>query len=403
MNNSKKSDTFSENDLLTLMNSVQNGDRAAEDKLLKAMEPVILPVVCNLLRADDKDPKVQDAVQGIKFCLIEGQRKGTREIRDPSGYIEKVARNYVYGILKKEKAQKRGPKYHEILDENMEDVALENRGVDWFVQQFMDKLPEDLREGIEKSLDIIADLFRMRSFLRGKLKRDSKHNKQILKPIKLIAEARKLIAKTRGHDPHDADLLRLRELREMRAPAFSGRPEEDKKAEEWLAEVRELEEKFGAALNLYEAQLELSAEISNTEVELLLAPAHLLDFESSYWIDYLPEIAGMKVSPLNLIYKVWSRAPGFRRAGSGKYRNRKEIEFALYSYKKTLKGTDREFLFSSIEDDTISSVEELEKKFDRFRKAGYGQALKKKYKPIVKLIYERSFGASNLSRSCALI
>jgi predicted signal transduction protein with EAL and GGDEF domain len=108
-------------------------------------------------------------------------------------------------------------------------------------------------------------------------------------------------------------------------------------------------------------------------------------------MDHLSEIAWMKLSPLNLIYKVWSRAPGFRKAGSGKYRKRKEIEFALYSYKKTSKGTDREFLFSSIKDDTISSVEELEKKFDRFRKAGYGQALKEKYRPLINLIYRKSF------------
>jgi DNA-directed RNA polymerase specialized sigma24 family protein len=255
-------------------------------------------------------------------------------------------------------------------------------------------LPEDLREGIEKSLDLIVDLFRTRSNLRDKLKLDFQHSRRILKVIKSIAEARKLLGKFRYPDPDNKGLLRLRDLREMPDPAFSGRPEEDKKVEDLLTEAGELEKKFGAALNLYEAQLELSAEMSNSEVELRLAPIQSLDLGflvdyQSPWIDHLSEIAGMKVSPLNLIYKVWSKAPGFRAGGSGKYLSRKRMSLVLKHHKIESKGSAREFLFSSIKN--ITMIESPKIAFERFRKAGYGQALQKKYKPMIDLIYRKSF------------
>jgi hypothetical protein len=44
MANKNKSDTFSESDLLALINSVQNGDRAAEGKLFEATKPLFFQV-----------------------------------------------------------------------------------------------------------------------------------------------------------------------------------------------------------------------------------------------------------------------------------------------------------------------------------------------------------------------
>lgn len=413
MANHDKSDTFSDSDLLALIDSVQNGDRAAEGKLFEATKPLFFQVARkwkNLKRLYPED-RAQICFEHVLGIL----REGGQEIKNAEAWLRNAANNCLRNEYDKEKALKRhsGEDFESLDDEIISDTALgelsedlkapdevferrENNEIDKIIRQFMEQVPKNLREGIEKSLDLIVDLFRTRSNLRDKIKRDSKHSRRILKVIRPIAEARKFLGKFRYPDPENKGLLRLRELRGMPDPAFSGRPEEDKKVEDFLTEASELEKKFGAALNLYEAQLELSAEISNPEVELRLTPGYLLDpgFLVDYkspWIDHLSEIAGMKVSPLNLIYKVWSRAPGFKKAGSGKYRNRKEIEFALYSYKKTSKGTDREFLFSSIKDDAISSLGELEKKFERFRKAGYGQALQTKYKPMIDLIYRKSF------------
>jgi hypothetical protein len=380
-------------------------------------------------------------------------RKGGQEIKNAEAWLRNAANNCLRNEYDKEKALKRhsGDSFEPLDDEIISDTALgelseelkapdevyesrENNEIDKIIRQFMGQLPKGLRAGIEKSLDLVVDLFRTRLNLRDKLKRDFKHSRRILKVIRSIAEARKLLGKERCPDilnavlsqrgyplragepipqhfyPLGADIpnpqqcddqvrgiMRLRELRIMLPPALSGKPEEDRKYDEWLKESIKLEDKFGIGLNLIDAQLALSNEIINPKVELVLTPYRYYLGHGLFWRDYLSEIAGMKVSPLNLIYKVWSRALGFRKSGSGKYRNRKEIEFALYSYKKTSKGTDREFLFSSIKDDIISSVEELEKKFERFRKAGYGQALQKKYKPIVDLIFRESFGKKTTS------
>jgi hypothetical protein len=430
MANHNKSDTFTKIDLNSLIEGIQAGDKQAEKKLEKLILPIILNWEDALRKLNLED---QDAIQEIKFRLIKQLRKRPQKIDDPKAYISTVAHTFIFGANKKASAEKRGgyieeeietgkKKRRRICVDSLEarnekaresgqpaplegeqifgenDASLEeiverrdSRGADIIRDSYMN-LPEDLRAGIEKSLDIIADLFRMRSFLQGKLKRDSHHDKQILKPIKLIAEARKLIGKMRGHDPQDPDLLRLRELREMPGPALSGRPEEDKKHDEWLTELKSLEAKYGVALDLYEAQIDLSAEILNTETDLRLSPAGLLDFESSYWIDHLSEIAGMKVSPPSIIYKVWSKAPGFSTGRLKKYRSRERIAIAFRYHKIASKGTQGEFLFQSIGDvREIKDPEKLITILERFRKAGYGQALQKKYKPIIKLIYEKSF------------
>jgi DNA-directed RNA polymerase specialized sigma24 family protein len=379
---------ISDDELLILISKVQAGNQDAEADLLLIVKPLIWPIILKWKTADS-DLEFEDLSQECLIHILRKLRANAKKIEIPSAYIKMMAKNFLSNIKIKAAATKRNLRLASPEEKTPEEEPAPDKNI---IAEFYWAFPLDLQNGIEKSLDLIADLFRMRSFLRSKLKRDFKHDKQILKPIKLIAEARKLIGKMRGHDPHDADLLRLRNLREMPTPTLSGRPEEDKKFDEWLSEVKELEKKFGAGLNLYEAQIELSTEILNTEVKLRLVPSDLLDFESSHWIDYLPEIAGMKISPLNLIYRVWSKAPDFRIGSAERYRSRKRIALAFQYHKRISKGTPREFLFHLVKDIDISSPKDLEKSVERFRKAGYGQALQKKYRQIVELIYRESFG-----------
>jgi hypothetical protein len=176
-------------------------------------------------------------------------------------------------------------------------------------------------------------------------------------------------------------------MRAQDPPPVSGRPD-DKKLEEWLRENRELEEKYGAALNLFEAQLTLFAELIRPEAALLLSPEPLGLARDIVWIDHLSEIAGMRLSPLSMIYEIWSRAPAFSKGKLGTYRNRDNLGIPFRYHKIASKGTPREILFKSI---SIASLDNPAKALDGIRKAGYSHALKEKYRPIIDLIYRLSF------------
>ena len=433
-----KSDTFSDSELLTLLRSVQNGDLAAEGRLASALPPLVRVVALNW--KNTKLYRLEDRIQECCMHVLEALRNGPADIGRPKEFIRAVSKNCLINMHEREGAKKRvPPKINEVdlpperafMDRGGYEASLDAQterargeglqdppegesawgqtearpdeaiilktasSIDEIVQQFMVRLPNDLRGGIEKSLDLVADLFRTRSKLRGNLRRDSRCFHLALKAIQSIAEARELVGKLRGHNPNDNAILRLRELQGMPDYAYGGRSEEDRKEHARQQEESELKAKYGTSLSLYEAQLDLSAEALDPKLTLLLTPAPALPdpyiAASGIWIDHIAEIAGMRASPLNIVYQAWSRAPGFRLPGSGKYKNRRAIEFAIYAYKRSTRGTDREFIFSSIKEDSISSVDELEKNFDRFRKAGYGQALQEKYRPIIDLIYRKSF------------
>jgi hypothetical protein len=388
---------------------------------------LILPIVCKWYHTDDKDPNVQDAVQGIEFRLIERLRKGLRKIEDPSAYIATVARNFLHGALEEASAKKRGGRIEkdvktgaekrepihldslEAREEKAREIGQplpsegervfgeneagpedlverrESRGANVITESYM-SLPEDLRAGLEKSLDLIADLFQIRDNIR----RDRTRGKRILKAIETILKARKIVSRTRDSVSSDRDLQRLFVIREFtNLPAFDGTPETDRRIDALLAEERELEKKYGIVYSLWEAQRKLESELWMIPGLNELIPDELIPGPAP-WSGHFTEIAKMNVSPLSVIYKVWSRAPGFSTGASGKYRSRKKIGLALSYHKLVSERTPREFLFSSLKD--ITKLKDPETAFERFRKAGYGQPLQKKYRLIIDLIYRESFG-----------
>jgi hypothetical protein len=392
---------FSSN-LLSLISRVGAGDSTAEDDLIHYTWPIIRRIATKWFEGaagvDQRDAR-RDAIQEIQIHILEKFRhpKTKFKIDHPGAYIESVAKNFLRNLYAKEMVHFRKEGFVRSFNEEIEveedapgmgsigtfprkDAA--GRGT-VTIERLYKKLPEDLRDGIEKSLDLVADLFG----LRDNIRLDRTRNKRILKDIGTILEARKLVSRIQGAEPSDRNLQRLFEIRELSGPiVFDGMPETDRRVDARLAEERELVKKCWAAYSLWEVQKELESELRKTPGlnELIPGPEP--------WSGHFAEISKMRVSPLSVIYKVWSRAPGFRTGKTLKYRSRKRIALAFHYHKRASKGTPREVLFRNIK---AEPIEGMEKSIEQFRKAGYGQSFQTKYAPIIKLISHLSFNEKN--------
>lgn len=431
------SDTFINGSLSSLINSYRNGERAVEPQLVRAISPIVENVARkweNLLLP------LNDRIQECLIFIFEALKRNRRDIANPVGYIREVSKNCLRNLYEKEKAEKRTPPNKNRAEVSPEKLFMDRGGSEdsiearienarvkgrqappegesiWgqtgtgpdeneiqngecsmneIIMQFMERLPKNLKEGIERSLELIADLFRT----RDKLRRASTRSRKIIKVIEEIKKARLYAGRVGKLAPKAEDFITFL-FHGDHAPEKMITPEGERENPVWRAEMDNLFNKYGkknfsASLFLFQAERELAADILTPSRNYATLGKHFegaLGGEYSWlWIDYLPEILKMKISPPSLIFKVWSQAPVFLKGGSGKYKNRQGIEFAIYGYKLVTKGTDKEFLFSSIREDSFSRITEIRNNFDRFRKAGYGPALQKKYKPIINLIYQSSF------------
>jgi len=396
----------------SLISRVRAGDSAAEEALLRLIGPLISRIVLKWVKGAagvDRGDAAQDAIQEIQIHVLEKLRqpKAKGKIPNPEAWIVLVTKNYLKNLYAKDKAYPGDDEVSNSIENpeteddvpvsgeespaDPQEIAVERGTVT--IEGLYGKLPGDLRAGIEKSLDLIVQLFQM----RGRLRKDLRHSLRIFKAMEAIGKAERLIARNEKLVPKSQDLQRFLNLK-YDSPLLLGTPDGGRTEEERRAEMDKIKEKFGenelsVALLLDEAQTLLDLNVVDS-LSLDLTSGYLLHDYAGTWEDHLPEIARMKVSPPSIIYKVWSKAPGFSMGRLGKYRSRKRISLAFHYHKQASRGTPREVLFRNIK---VEPIEGMEKSIEQFRKVGYGQALQKKYRRIIDLIYRESFKEKTIS------
>lgn len=383
--------------LSRLLTEAQGGALGAEDLLAGLIKRIALPMARK--RLDNRTEDVDDAVQEIQLHILKLNRKQSATVENPEAWIRTIALNLIGNIIEKTTTKKRDKDLIQPLEENTDPPAPSENNVfpkETALEERYMSFPADLRAGIDRSLELINELFE----LRESIQKDRAQIRPVLDALDSIKSTRKAVSKTCNPPPSDRNLWRLFEFRELtRAPAFSGIPEKDREVKALLDEERTLSEKYEAIYLLWRAEQTLESKLTQNIGHLSrndLFPG------LPPWGNRISLIAGMRVSPESVVYRVWSRAPGFR-IKNGKYRSRKGIAFAFQYHKWLSQKPPNKYInlfrsvksidFSNIEDIEAPEVEaKLRNSIDPFRKAGYGQALDKKYASLIKLILRLSFG-----------
>lgn len=388
---------ISSSELSRLFTEAREGAPDAEDLLAVQIQRIALPIARK--RLNNRTEDVDDAVQEIQLHILKLNRKQSATVENPEAWIRTIALNLIGNIIEKTTTKKRDKDLIQPLEENTDPPAPSENNVfpkETALEERYMSFPAALRAGIDRSLELIDELFA----LREGIQRDRARIKPILDALDSIKSTRKAVSKTCNPPPSDRDLWRLFEIRELTGtPEFSGIPERDREVKARLDDERTLSEKYEAVYLLWRAEQTLE---SNLTQNIGYRSRNDLFPGLPPWGNRISLIAGMRVSPESVVYRVWSRAPGFR-IKNGKYRSRKGIAFAFQYHKWLSQKPPEKYInlfrsvksidFSNIEDIEAPEVEaKLRKSIDPFRKAGYGQALDKKYASLIKLISRLSFG-----------
>ena len=224
-----------------------------------------------------------------------------------------------------------------------------------------------IEERIEKSLVYIEELYKERDILR-----DGRHEGKSRKELSEILKKTKIdINYVLGSVP-TKKILRYMELREPPFE-FDGTYEEKKRLEKRDKELGKFLKhrfKFEVHSKMYELMEECKPVYTPKELKSFIPGLE------SVFDEFLDYISYIKLDPLKMIYHVWHKA--FRKK---QYGDLKELEKRLREYKVKTMGTEKEYLFDNLNDETD---------FDSLRKKSlYG--LKSFYYDLSEFIYMKSF------------
>lgn len=332
------------------------------------------------------------------FLMILKQIKRTphSEIRHPAAYIRKVTINYC-GRLR---ANKRSLVFQDNIRNDID--IIEDSAVDlpYHVKEsepetteekirhyYNESLPLNLREGIERAILYLACFYEIKMRLAEFISRDEKPFLIYNQFLRLERDIKKIM---RQHIPSEEEIIRHLYLQNV-TPVV-GTPELNKKTDELLAELNSFHKKYGynlsrIHLHLHEIKEHLRSEMVLNDPDFLYGWIPGSDGSDprkiEFWSDFIPYMPKMKADPANLLFLILEKIDALKR---GIRRNQKRINLIFTYQKLNTAGTEKAFLFDSIDygirKNTINTK----------RKAAYKIKLKAKhYQDLIDFIYKKSF------------
>lgn len=230
----------------------------------------------------------------------------------------------------------------------------------------MKLINNDSKESLKLSLEYIHRLYGQ----RDKIRRDRIRYKKRRKIFDILMNTKEKIESEIGRMP-EKKILRYLEIKEPPFE-FDGTVEEEKRLKERDKELEELRRKYHVEIHskLYEL-----TDLISLEIYFIGGGSYIPGIADMY-DEFLDHISHIRLNPLKLIFNVWHKA-----LRKGDYGDNKTIQRIILEFKKEVKGTDKEYLFKSLNEFTD---------FDSLRKKSlYG--LKSYYYDLANFIYKKSF------------
>jgi len=341
---------------------------------------------------------LQEDVCNDIFLMILQQikREPYIEIKQPAGYIRQVTVNYCRRLRSSERSLEfkdhiRQKGKIDIIEDYLADPSSledktetkEEKIRSYYNQSFS---PET-KEGIDRTVSYLAFFYEAKKRLAESKSRD-KNPLMIYERFKRLESDMKKI--TRRQAPSEEEIQRHLYL--QNAPLELGTPELDKKTNGQMEELRALHDNYGYTLAevyiyLYKIKRRLEGEMMFNDpvfLSLWTEPGETDPGTIKYWSDFIHQMPKMKADPANLLYLIWQKIDEIKR---GSRRNQKKINLIFTYQKLNTAGTEKAFLFDSINPGIKKSTATSK------RKAAYKEKLKARhYQDLTDFIFRKSFG-----------
>jgi len=221
------------------------------------------------------------------------------------------------------------------------------------------------KEGFNLSLEYIHRLYELRNTMR----RDRVYYKKRKKLLDILISTKKKINYEIGRMPEDK-IFRYLEIKDPPSE-FDGTAAEEKRLKERDEELKILKKKYNVEVHskLYELIKLISSEISWEE-----AASYIPGIVDNY-DEFFDNISHIRLDPLKLIFNVWHK-----ELRKGNYGDNKTIERIILEFNEKVKGTEKEYLFKSLNPAGFESLR---------KKSLY--KLKSFYYDLANFIYKKSF------------
>jgi len=302
----------------------------------------------------------------------------THKIINLDAWVKKVAWNECSDLHRKEHARNKFIKFVDATEDHKVIVPgskkyYEDPDID---AAYKRNVPSEIQEGIDKSLEYIKALYKLKKEIRSNFKKyDS-----VFRIDDVLLETKKQFDYILG--PVSDKKISTYKLSSFKEPFEPPKLTEGgfKKQEfkVWAhSKLNDFLNKIGEVIFICAVGID--------KIIPILKSQYFVPFFESDSIKFGSSLIKMKIKPPRLMYEVWSKVKDLRK---GKYVNQKKMSLIFAYLKKKTIETEREFLFDSIPGDITA----LSKTINNLRMLSYRTPSNNKfYKELVNFIYEEGF------------
>lgn len=373
-----------------------NREEAAE----KEFDRLFRPKIFDIARKFTNETEAEDLTQEILFKLSEEMRR--HEIKQNlKGWVVKLAKNYCIDVCRKQRTKKALKVSHPIADKDkgtfLIEVSKDSKAIPPGFKEYhrqdeelyinIDTLykrnipPQKTRKDLEYSLNHIEIFYK----LIEKIKSEPVKYERIFKINKILHDTEEKINLVMGRTSRK----KIEKYRQLKPKFYSPLGLTDSEKEEY-----EKLEKQESLIYLHETLSQFITNMSLTVHRMvqkdLFSTIINTPFPTKLYLLVLFDLAmkfkTMKIKPQRLMFSIWRKVKDLRK---GKYTDHNKIKLIFYYFKRRTKGTEKEFLFNSI-DENLST-------YDSIRKSYYKKpANLEHFNKLVDFIYKSSFRPEQL-------
>jgi len=375
-----------------LIKRCKKGEKEAKDEFVRLSRLIIYPIVISLTK---DSIKADDLMQDILLKCLEAIKKYKYEIEFPDAWIKNIAKNHCIDEDRRNRSKKtpefvrpiaNDKKGTALIEIHKDSKAIAPGSLEYYRSpeeealssnldfEYKNDIPLSIQKSLDKSLEYIELFYKLRRQIKSNL---TNKYQRILDVYNILNDTKEKITYVLGPVSWKK-IGRYKHLKRIAQEELS-----DSQREE-LIELKRQSFKIEVHKNLNELLEIVSVMFFHSplfnEMALVKDSSYSLHRYFGFWLSDLSSVLPtIKIKPPRLMFSIWTK--GLRK---GKYTDLEKIKLIFRYFKRKTKGTDKEYLFDSI-DEYVST-------FDAIRKSRYKKSTHDKfYKKLANYIYKNSF------------
>jgi len=371
------------------------GDETAREEFDNLFRREIFKIAKRFTK-NDEDAK--DSTQEILIKLFNLMKKQKVEVKENlCAWVETVAKNHCIDEYRRKRSKKTLEFVRPIANDNKgtalieihkDSKAMAPGSLEYYRSpeeealssnldfEYKNNIPLSIQKSLDKSLEYIELFYKLRRQIKSDL---TNKYQRILDVYNILNDTEEKITYILGPVSWKK-IGRYKGLKRIAQEELS-----DSQREE-LIKLKRQSFKIEVHKNLNELLEMVSVMFFHSplfnEMALVKDSSYSLHKYFGFWLSDLSSVLPtIKIKPPRLMFSIWIKAKGLRK---GKYADLEKIKLIFRYFKRKTKGTDKEYLFDSI-DEYVST-------FDAIRKSRYKKSTNQKfYKKLINNIYRNSF------------